>query len=428
LTDLLEQSQSELDLQIETIARIESFSRGEDGFIYRSVRRRDGSLSTSLVGPDVPDTDVHRAADLSFLRLRRRNESDEGQEVKVVDLFSGCGGMSLGFEEACRAVGSRMRVVLACDTNSHARKVYSQNFGIIEPPSIDLSRLSSLPDAPRTAFEVGLTRQCERADVVLAGPPCQGHSNLNNHTRRDDPKNELYYKVARFVKLFEPQLVLIENVPTVIRDYGNVVDRTSEVLSRDYDVKSYVVDLSRLGVPQRRRRHLVIAARSGGRKVIPTLSEIIERYGVERRPALWAIRDIVDMASPEGDILDRVPKIADITRERIKFLFETGQYDLPNERRPECHRKDHTYGSVYGRMRADEPAPTITRGFGTMGQGRFVHPERERTLTPREAARLQFFPDFFSFHGVASRKHLHELIGNAVPPKLSYVFGLEMLR
>lgn len=428
MTDLLEHPQSELDLQLETVGHVESFNCEDDGFIYRSVRRRDGQLTRTVIGPCVVDSDLRRAADLSYLRLSQRNHSEANDEVTVVDLFSGCGGMSLGFEEACRAIGSRMRVVLACDTNAHARKVYSQNFGIAEPPPIDLSRLSSLPDAPRTAFEVGLTRQCERTDVVLAGPPCQGHSNLNNHTRRDDPKNELYYKVARFVKLFEPQLVFIENVPTVIRDYGNVVDRTCEVLSRDYDVKSYVVDLSRLGVPQRRRRHLVIAVRSGSGKVIPTFSEVVERYGVERRPALWAINDIVDMASADGDILDRVPKIAEITRERIRFLFETGQYDLPNDQRPECHQKDHTYGSVYGRMRADEPAPTITRGFGTMGQGRFVHPERERTLTPREAARLQFFPDFFSFSGVASRKHLHELIGNAVPPKLSYVFGLEMLR
>jgi DNA (cytosine-5)-methyltransferase 1 len=431
LTDLLQEPpQAELDLKtgLDSRARVETFHRSESGFISRLVRRRDGTEVNTEIGPDSRDSDLSRAADLSYLRLSSRPVNSGTKEVAVADLFSGCGGMSVGFQEACRAIGLTMKPVLACDTNQHARKVYADNFGIPEPPAIDLGRLSSLSDAPRTSFEVGLTRQCQHVDAVLAGPPCQGHSNLNNHTRRDDPKNALYYKVARFVRLFSPEIVLIENVPSVVKDLADVVGRTCEVLSRDYELRPYIVDLSQLGVPQKRKRHLLVAVRHGSGKALPSPTQLLEMYGVARRPALWAIQDIVDMASTDGDILDRVPKIADVTRERIEYLFRTGQYDLPNAQRPECHQGDHTYGSVYGRMRGDEPAPTITRGFGTMGQGRFVHPERERTLTPREAARLQFFPDYFSFRRVTSRKYLHELIGNAVPPKLSYVFGLELMR
>ena len=97
--------------------------------------------------------------------------------------------------------------------------------------------------------------------------------------------------------------------------------------------------------------------------------------------------------------------------------------------RPDCHRKkSHTYQSVYGRMSWLEAAPTITSGYETMGRGRFVHPKRRRTITAHEAARLQFIPDFVDFSSVVERSSLDRLIGNAVPPKLSYVLGLELLR
>src|SRR5204862_6860500 len=103
-------------------------------------------------------------------------------------------------------------------------------------------------------------------------------------------------------------------------------------------------------------------------------------------------------------------------------------YDLPDAQRPDCHRlKEHAYKAVYGRMRWDQPAPTITRGFGSSGQGRFVHPIRRGTLTPHEAARVQFFPDFFEF-GDLGRRALQELIGNAVPSKLASVVVLDLPR
>ena len=97
--------------------------------------------------------------------------------------------------------------------------------------------------------------------------------------------------------------------------------------------------------------------------------------------------------------------------------------------RPDCHRlKEHSYKSVYGRMYWEQPAQTITSGFTSMGQGRFVHPKAKRTITPHEAARLQFIPDFFSFGDTIRRTSLAEIIGNAVPTKLTYVLALELLR
>lgn len=105
----------------------------------------------------------------------------------------------------------------------------------------------------------------------------------------------------------------------------------------------------------------------------------------------------------------------------MEWLFDKDEYDLPNDLRPPCHRDnpDHTYYSVYGRLHWDQPAPTITTGFNSMGQGRYVHPSKRRVITPHEAARVQTFPDFFDFGATNKRTAWARLIGNAVPPLLT---------
>jgi DNA mismatch endonuclease Vsr len=105
--------------------------------------------------------------------------------------------------------------------------------------------------------------------------------------------------------------------------------------------------------------------------------------------------------------------------ERMKWLLEENRYDLPNWLRPDCHASDHSYNSMYGRLTWDAPAQTVTTGFGSMGQGRYVHPARPRTITPHEAARLQMIPDFVDFSSARTRGSLARLVGNAVPPVLA---------
>ena len=114
---------------------------------------------------------------------------------------------------------------------------------------------------------------------------------------------------------------------------------------------------------------------------------------------------------------------------RAEYLLRTGKFDLPNPRRPTCHRDNpsHRYTAMYGRLRWNEPAHTITTGFGSPGQGRYLHPDEPRTLTPHEAARVQFFPDWFGFSAATTRTTLAHCIGNAVPPKLSYMVALDRL-
>jgi DNA (cytosine-5)-methyltransferase 1 len=252
---------------------------------------------------------------------------------------------------------------------------------------------------------------------------------LNNVTRRSDPKNALYLRVARFAKLFAPRFIIIENVPTVLNDRLGVVFKTKDALEKmGYRVSDGIIHLSKIGVPQSRRRHVMLAIRSDVSFRVPMVAEIAGIYDAKPRTVKWAIGDLVD-AAREDRLFDGIAQTSPVTRKRIDHLFDHDLFELPDNKRPDCHRDgEHSYQAVYGRMWWDRPAPTITTGFSTMGQGRFVHPRRRRTLTPHEAARLQFFPDFFRFDRATSRKHLTELIGNAVPSKLTYVLGLEILR
>ena len=128
--------------------------------------------------------------------------------------------------------------------------------------------------------------------------------------------------------------------------------------------------------------------------------------------------------------MDVLPVLSDDNRRRVEYLFDNDLHELPNDQRPECHQNGTSYRSVYGRMRADKPAPTITGGFLSPGRGRFTHPTEPRALTPREAARIQGFPDTYSFslpQGEPGRTHLARWIGNAVPMPLGFAAGLALL-
>jgi DNA (cytosine-5)-methyltransferase 1 len=286
--------------------------------------------------------------------------------------------------------------------------------------SILMGVLGARPMAAEREF----TKAAGPIELLMAGPPCQGHSDLNNHTRRHDPKNRLYARVARFAELLGPTHIIVENVSAVLHDRGRVLEKTIAVLLRlGYSVDHATVDLSLIGVPQRRRRHILLASLTR----TPNISAIVSRYWRQARSVGWAIGDLATIRSTHA--FDVAAQPTPINQKRIDYLFDHKLYDLPNRVRPDCHKlKDHSYKSVYGRLDWNAPAQTITSGFTCMGQGRYVHPRRRRTLTPHEAARLQFIPDFFRFPEAIKRTALAEMIGNAVPPKLTYVMSIELLR
>jgi DNA (cytosine-5)-methyltransferase 1 len=345
--------------------------------------------------------------------------------VRVADLFAGCGGMSVGLEEAARRAGHPLEIPLAVDLDQNVIDVYQVNLPEAKTRAADVATLfDGELGAKPTAMEREVKKAVGEIDVLLGGPPCQGHSDLNNHTRRNDPKNALYLRMARAAEVLRPKVIVVENVAAVQLDEGDVVETSSKALSRaGYEVAGQVIDLRRLGVPQRRRRFLLLASKVAEIEPTTILDELATRMPEHPdRTVRWAIADLLRAGGETT--YDTSSGANEENRKRIAHLFKKRLFDLPNSERPKCHQgDDHTYLSMYGRLRWDEPAQTITTGFGSMGQGRYVHPGRQRTITPHEAARLQTFPDWFDFGEEAGRGALAKMIGNAVPPLLMVALG-----
>lgn len=367
-----------------------------------------------------PMTDL----DLDFLRatapptLALSSEAD----VSIVDLFSGCGGMTIGAIEAAVRLGRRARLALAIDHDPAPLDVLRKTLALdaVHVAQADLGADLEPLAAAATATEQRLLKPADGATLLLAGPPCQGHSALNNHTRHDDPRNDLYLAVARVARLLEPAAVVVENVRGIGADRRGAVSRCRAALEElGYEVVEDRLDLALLGVPQRRVRHVLVA--TCGRPLKWKFGQRIVR------PTSWALADLLGI-EPRL-MIDTPSKPSLENRTRIKWLFENESFNLPNAQRPICHQDDdHSYLSMYGRLRWNAPAQTITSGFGSMGQGRFVHPLRPRTLTPHEAARLQFLPDFVAFGDVKRRGQLATMIGNVAPPALTISIVGALLR
>jgi DNA (cytosine-5)-methyltransferase 1 len=396
--------------------------------VVRRVRTRSDEIVEScvpLIG-EVPQgiADAEALFDFAWLRSKARPPMRaDGEPLRVADLFAGCGAMSLGVAEASRALGRPLLVPLALDFNPRAVAVYQTNFPDAKAYVASVEeRLDGDIGAPPTESEAELATTLGDVDLLVGGPPCQGHSDLNNRTRRRDPKNSLYGRMGRFAEIVRPTHIVIENVPGVIHDKGRVVQDTHALLHRlGYRVDTGVLRAVDFGVPQRRKRFFTVASLT----VQPDIVRWTRALAVEPRSFTWACGDLADVSSDR--VYDSASPASSVNQRRIDYLFEHDLYELPDSERPDCHRlRKHSYTSVYGRIRPNEPVPTITSGFGSMGQGRFVHPTRRRTITPHEAARLQFFPDFFDF-ATTQRHSMQEMIGNAVPPKLAYVIALSLL-
>lgn len=362
-------------------------------------------------------------------------QAEEGT-VRVVDLFCGCGGMSAGLREACLRTGLGFDVALAVDSDQVASNVFRDNFG--RCATADVAKIFDVGDGsaadlvrPTTSAETQglrdlgfLTRP--PLHILMGGPPCQGHSNLNNRSRREDNRNDLYRIMARAAAILRPQVVLVENVSMVVHDKKRNVAATWAALElAGYSVDATVLDLKSLGVPQTRRRHVLVASRIPCLHPRNVLAQLL-RVQCKPRTIAWAIADL-ETGSPTS-FWDRASSPSPDNRRRMDFLHEHDLYRLPNSERPSCHRdKDHSYLAVYGRMSWDDPAHTITTGFDCMGQGCYVHPSKRRTITPHEAARLQTISDLHDFRSVTTRAQAKKLIGNAVPPLMTIRFGEAVL-
>lgn len=411
-------------------ARLESFVfDSKDGTVARRVNLANNRVRTTrLVYPQsLDELSPADAYDLAWLRSSNNPPASRNGigSISCVDLFSGCGGLSLGVMEACHASGRHFRPLLAMEANRHALTVYQDNFRAELALDGNLTQyVDGVIGTPRTYAEQNLIDQLDQIDILVAGPPCQGHSNLNNYTRRNDDRNDLYLRVARFAEIAKPRYVVVENVASVVHDVRGSLAMTRKILEDiGYTCDEKAVDLSRIGVPQLRKRHVLVASQE---RVFDIATVVSNHAVTKQRSVDWAIGDLANYSAKT--LLDTPRKLSAENLSRIQWLFENGKYDLPNEHRPRCHQGEHSYYAMYGRLRPDLPANTITTGFGSPGQGRYIHPTLPRTITAHEAARLQMFPDFFDFSAAHSYEELSKMIGNAVPMKLSYLLTLALFR
>lgn len=358
----------------------------------------------------------------------------DAPSLRFVDLFCGAGGFGLGASLAARSLGFRPHFERIVDADVGALEVYKSNQSVGRAFSTPVSSLvdyqfrsrhgaygfSYPPEIIVSEFELDST-----PDLLIAGPPCQGHSNLNNHTRRDDPRNDLLFCTVAIGVALGARAMIIENVAAIEKAKGNPLQIAMELLSSEgYQVSGQAVSADSLGWPQTRKRYFLTAVRGADRPI-----DISNHVAAEPKNVMWAIGDLVGLKN-RVPVFDEDPQQNDENRARIEWLFENDEYNLPNSERPDCHKNGTTYSSVYGRMRADRPAPTITTGIGTPGQGRFIHPSEKRLITPHEAARIQGFPDsyrFFKAGEVPKRKNLAKWIGDAVPSFLGFHVCREVL-
>jgi len=343
--------------------------------------------------------------------VARRKRKRHGKPI-AVDLFAGCGALSSGLARA------GFRVAAAVEIDPKRSRTFSLNHTETKLFVCDIRDVEG-------RYILGATgTDREEIDLVAGCPPCQGFSRIRRRNGRkavDDDRNDLVFEFGRLVREMRPRAVMMENVP------GLEKDRRFKALLRSlrgagYRIAWDILSLEQFGVPQRRRRLVMIGWRGGSR---PDLDQI-------PTSRLRTVRDAIQE-------LPVIPKAARalhgyktfrkaIIRDRIKRVPHNGgsRRHLPESLRLECHKREtknkgeaEGFKDVYGRMAWDSVAPTITGGCINPSKGRFLHPERDRAISLLEAARLQGFPIWYKFDISDGRYPIAEMIGEALPPRFA---------
>ncbi len=361
----------------------------------------------------------------------KKSRTNDGP-VDVIDMFSGCGGMSTGFV-AANSVHPLFKLVAAVDIDLVANRTYEANLGI-RPHCESVADLANSRKRLQTLIRSSGRR--EGHPLVLIGcAPCQGFSSHRNSKGTEDPRNSLVVDFARIAQALSPDVVIMENVPELLTDRSwPILSKARTILEgAGYWVHVSIHNMATFGVPQERFRALMVGMRRPFRPPEGFLSRDCFRTvrdAIAHLPAVTAgERDPTDpMHYSAGHGLSTIRTIRAVPKDGG---------DRPPNVGPECLRRiavkqgRAAYEDVYGRLYWDRPAITITAYARNPASGRFVHPEQDRGLTVREAALLQGFPGDYWFAGTLDERFRQ--IGNAVPPPFSaylamHVFGEEFVR
>jgi len=349
--------------------------------------------------------------------------TERGRERwQVLDLFCGCGGMSLGFAAVGRLVPS-FRVIGGCDIDEEATATFAANLGA---PGI-VADVRELVDTKRNlaAFLRRLHGYDSSKPLVLIGcAPCQGFSaHRKKNWHKDDSRNDLVSEVARLASTLRPACVIMENVPELLsRKYWDHFENFKGILAeRGYSIKQAIYNAAAFGVPQERYRAVVIAMQSEFLLPRPMFEQ---RSYVTVREAIGHLPVVGPGEAPPTDRLHRSARHRESTLDVIRRVPKNGG-SRPFGVGPQCLDKVKGFYDVYGRLNWDRPAITITHYARNPASGRYVHPEQDRGLTAREAAVLQSFPAHYEFKG--SFDSIFRQIGEAVPPKFSAAIAAMVL-
>lgn len=316
--------------------------------------------------------------------------------MNIISLFTGAGGLDIGFIEA------GYTEILASDIMSQAKESYNTNYPKTTFLLKDICQI--------TTEEIKQLTKNQNVDVIIGGPPCQGFSNMGNKNSAD-PRNMLFENYVRLVNALQPRCFLFENVKGLYtmfegRFFKKVV---SSFLSIGYNVHFSLIDSSNYGVPQKRERVIIVGSRIDKPFKFPAYSN--ESYG--------KIHSYANVGSAINDLMDKGEEIpnhiplahSEKVVQRYRLIPEGGKLPRPEELPEEIRRKG--FGTTYVRLHRQKLSPTIVPGNNALP----VHPVLDRSLTPREAARIQTFPDDYIFKG--DRRSQCIQVGNAVPPLLA---------
>lgn len=325
-------------------------------------------------------------------------------KLNSIDIFSGVGGLTEGMHKA------GFKTKLAVEIDSYAVKAYRMNHKKTKVIEEDIRKID--------IAEIKKELNGDTLHLLAGCPPCQGFSSvrrLNKKRSVRDDRNNLVLEYLRFVKELRPLTIMMENVPG-LKNYTLFKKLVKELMELGYNPKYDVVNVKDYGVPQSRKRLVLVGSLLGDDLEIA--DGIKERTNV--RKAIGNMENPEKSTDPlHKNFSKHSPRVID----RIKKTPHNGGSwkDLPEEFHLECHKKENVgFNDVYGRLRWDDFSTTITGGCLNPSKGRFLHPEQDRVLTPREAALLQSFPKNYKFPLDIPKTSLALLIGNALPPKFSF--------
>jgi DNA (cytosine-5)-methyltransferase 1 len=320
-----------------------------------------------------------------------------------IDLFSGCGGLTQGLKRAA------FDTKLAVEVDMTAARTFKMNHPHTHVIAKDIRSID--------ADEITGILNGSPLHLLAGCPPCQGFSSVRRLNREgcvSDQRNTLVLEFLRFVLELRPYTIMMENVPGLV-DYDLFHQMVRELEGVGYNLDFRVVNVKNYGVPQSRERLVLVGSRIG----------VINIALANRRRATVRSR-IGSLERPEVSD-DELHKITTLHTQRIKEMISLipknggSRKDLPEEYTLECHKKEGIgFNDIYGRLRWDDVSTTITGGCLNASKGRFLHPEEDRVLSPREAALLQSFPKNYKFPVDIPKADLALLIGNALPPTFSY--------